>query len=249
MNWLLLLPALALALVARAQSLGTNDNIIIPLPITLTDLSGPMIAMDDFVRITLDIVHRADGAITGSGVADYGDEFASLAGAASLRGRVTGGDQAKRASIAFGAPLTGSDDQGHDFAGVYSLNISAMWSPTNGSFNGVARSRFRVGGISNEADVTPVQLDAGCCDTTLTLTDLAQNGSVVSGSAEIVNAGRVFDYVVRGQKNFRTGQYTLRLIGTGTGQGSSFVVRTAEDLTLQSMVGRLLGQVVRYRSY
>lgn len=240
----LLLLAL-LPLVAAAQPVpGTPYNFAIGVP--AYDLSGPQSGGDDYVDLRADVVHLANGRLTGTATADYSGEEYDLTATGPITGKVSGGAR-RIATFTFKAPITGQDFWGRQLTGSYRLSGRAV---NNGftTFDGQGRSRACVRGEGCANGAGYLRLRETSSEWSLNVTNLQVNGNLITGEAFalLTGNGRTLAYAVRGRFNPRSGLTTLSLKGVGTGAGSTLTLRAGNGFELRRLTGKVLGQSISF---
>ena len=242
----LLVVVATLPLLAIAQPVpGTAYTF--PVGVPAYDLTGPQSGGDDYVDLNAEVVHLANGRLTGTATADYSGEEYDLTATGPIVGKVSGGAR-RIATFGFKAPITGQDFWGRQLTGSYRLSGRAINNNGFTTFDGQARSRACVRGEGCANGSGNLRLIPTASDWSLNLTNLQSSANLITGDAFALMAGngRTFAYAVRGTFNARSGITTLKLKGIGSADGSTLTLRAGNGFELQRLTGKLLGQMVNY---
>ena len=241
-----------LAITAVALSLSVHAQI--PLPgehrsfyeasIDVRDLSGHQSGSDGLVEISAEVVHQADGTLSGPFLAEYDDGFYYLSSTGEFTGSVAGTSKSKRATILYAGTIDFSE------SGTYSTKISGRWLPGDPNFYGRASSKVQLRelGIPPGTAHGDFRLRSYGAGLGIDFTNMVVTGTKLSGFARVqTGTPRLFGHTVTGSLGKKG--YTLRLTGTDSGAGSSLVVKLDGNFAvIQQVSGKILGQTVKYKA-
>lgn len=246
-----LLATLTAANLSAQPSPGSNYTYAIPSPIY--DLTGPQSGSDDYVVVTAQVFHLANGRLTGQADACYnsfevGSDFCEISAAGPVSGKVGNAGAKVTARFTFQAAISDTDLWGDPIRGSYRLAGQTFLNTQTGDFQGTASSRACISGRGCATASGDFVLNPSADQCSLILTNLQLVGRTITGQAvvQMLGTGRTFDYTLRGTLNAKTKVSTIKLKGIGAGTGSSFALRAGNGFEVQRLTGRLLGQTVKF---
>jgi hypothetical protein len=236
----------ACAAVAQAPTgQFTNSMTLVPL----WDFSGSYDLSNEWNTVSLDLVHQANGKITGVRTETFSLPPAiNFEGSASDNGRVT----STARGVGF---VTSWKETALATAAAGSYEVTKMahgkWTVVPGllALQNEGTCRTCVGRhCDTKTAVYQVSLPAGMTGTWNLQLTLQAQGNKLSGNAVLaLSNGRTLNYTLSGRYNAKTQVSTLHFIGTGETRGTSMVTTFAgPQLQLKSLTGSVLGQRLKY---
>jgi hypothetical protein len=194
---------------------------------------------------TVDIIHAANGQITGIRI----DTFTEGENVAHGDGTISGKTSVKAGVTLSALKLTGTATgtfDGHDFTGTIkgksvdaidtnALTIVVVGTETISPKGGKSLSNSGSGTFALPSDMTG--------DWTLE-NDITASGDKLSGTGMVtLSNGRVFTNLITGTYKTTTGVAKLKLVGEGDAAGSGLaMVTTGTNMDLTALKGKILGQ-------
>jgi DnaJ-class molecular chaperone len=216
--------------------------------LSLWDFSGSYVLSNEWNTVSLELVHQANGKVSGVRTETYSASGISFQASASDNGRVTSSPKGagfvtswKETALATAA------------AGSFEVTKSARgkWTVVPGllALQNEGICRTCVGRhCDSKTAVYQVSLPAGMTGTwNLELTLQAQGNKLTGNAVVALSNGRTLNYTLSGRFNPRTQVSTLHLIGTAETRGTSMVTTFAgPQLQLKTLTGSVLGQRLKY---